>query len=110
VRFALLNRQHSPSNLEIGVGVTSFGLLFLFLGVVMFFDAALLALGDVGPHLCREVSAQGCLTGSLSGRHHLRHWATKGALEQKAQSASLIKDRPFISSLARTSFEGPSAF
>lgn len=35
--------------LRIGVGVTSFGLLFLVLGVVTFFDAALLALGDVSP-------------------------------------------------------------
>jgi len=32
---------------KIGVGITSFGMLFLFLGIVMFFDAALLALGDI---------------------------------------------------------------
>ena len=32
---------------RIGVGVTTFGMLFLVLGVMMFFDAALLALGDV---------------------------------------------------------------
>jgi len=32
---------------KIGVGITSFGLFFLFLGIVTFFDAALLALGDI---------------------------------------------------------------
>ncbi|GAA93930.1 uncharacterized protein L969DRAFT_70068 [Mixia osmundae IAM 14324] len=32
---------------KIGVGITSFGMLFLFLGVITFFDAALLALGDI---------------------------------------------------------------
>jgi hypothetical protein len=32
---------------EIGVGLTSFGGLFMMLGIMLFFDGALLALGNV---------------------------------------------------------------
>ena len=32
---------------EIGVGLTSFGALFMMLGIMLFFDGALLALGNV---------------------------------------------------------------
>ena len=36
---------------EIGVALTSFGGLFMLLGVMLFFDGALLALGNVRPWL-----------------------------------------------------------
>lgn len=37
-----------PTNfLEIGVGLTTFGALFMMLGIMLFFDGALLALGNV---------------------------------------------------------------
>jgi len=70
---------------KIGVGITSFGVLFLVLGVIMFFDAALLALGDIlflggitcviGPQknllfLCAEEQDQ--RDDMLPGRHRPR--------------------------------------
>jgi len=33
--------------LEIGVGLTAFGLFFMLMGVMMFFDGGLLAIGNV---------------------------------------------------------------
>ena len=41
---------------EIGVALTTFGGLFMLLGVMLFFDGALLALGNVGNFLPLSIS------------------------------------------------------
>jgi hypothetical protein len=41
------HRYPLPRPSEIGVGLTAFGAIFLFLGVMLLFDSALLALGNV---------------------------------------------------------------
>jgi hypothetical protein len=46
VRCNSLNERLTVSA-EIGVALTSFGGLFMILGVILFFDGALLALGNV---------------------------------------------------------------
>ena len=43
---------------EIGVALTSFGGLFMLLGVILFFDGALLALGNVRPPSLLSFTAQ----------------------------------------------------
>jgi hypothetical protein len=51
-RFCKLDQSlqiwyHSNNFVEIGIGVTGFGVFFLFFGVIFFFDKGLLAIGNV---------------------------------------------------------------
>lgn len=49
-------RRFLHGRLEIGVALTSFGGLFMLLGIILFFDGALLALGNVRP-ICELMTA-----------------------------------------------------
>jgi hypothetical protein len=43
----LLNSVFFPE-IEIGLGLTGFGIFFSFLGIIFFFDKGLIAMGNVG--------------------------------------------------------------
>jgi hypothetical protein len=58
---------------EIGVGLTGFGFLFTFLGVVFFFDKGLLAMGNVRLCLLMPPSAGSCLQCTPPAVHHLMY-------------------------------------
>ena len=42
-----MNSMSISDNKKIGIALTTFGLIFLFLGVLLFFDSGLLAIGNV---------------------------------------------------------------
>ena len=65
---------------EIGVALTSFGGLFMLLGVMLFFDGALLALGNVSLESTALASPFTSSTGSVSGWIMSYHWTSKGVL------------------------------
>ena len=70
---------------EIGVALTSFGGLFMLLGVMLFFDGALLALGNVSNGVYVATLRAGMLTRSpfvdpLPSRAYTHHWPTQNVL------------------------------
>lgn len=74
---------------EIGVALTSFGGLFMLLGVVLFFDGSLLALGNVTrARLSHKqmTEAKLLLADPLPERNNADHWTSKNILFLRAEA------------------------
>ncbi len=57
---------------KIGVGLTGFGICFMILGIILFFDGGLLAIGNV----C-ELGLVGSSLDSLLGWNNINYWHEK---------------------------------
>ena len=76
---------------EIGVALTSFGGLFMLLGVMLFFDGALLALGNVSNRVYVSAPRPGMFTRSLlvdtlPRRANTHHWSAQNVLLLRAEA------------------------
>lgn len=76
---------------EIGVALTSFGGLFMLLGVMLFFDGALLALGNVSNRVYVSAPRTGMFTRSLlvdtlPRRANTHHWSAQNVLLLRAEA------------------------
>lgn len=66
---------------EIGVALTSFGALFMLLGVILFFDGSLLALGNVSLVIDTDhLNAYNSAADLVSVGNHPHHWPSKDVL------------------------------
>ena len=55
----MTSNRHLSTYAEIGLGLTAFGVMFVILGMILFFDRGLIAMGNVSCHLrssCLETS------------------------------------------------------
>lgn len=77
-------KQRPPTSAEIGVALTTFGALFMLLGVMMFFDGSLLALGNVRARLislcCYRSSKHDCTIASVPVWYYAHHRSPKDIL------------------------------
>ena len=78
---------------EIGVALTSFGGLFMLLGVMLFFDGALLALGNVSlrdhgsvPRTDMHMLTRLVSPDPLPRRPHSHHWPAQNILLLRAET------------------------
>ena len=84
---------------EIGVALTSFGGLFMLLGVMLFFDGALLALGNVSlwdhgsvPRTDMHMLTRLVSPDPLPRRPHSHHWPAQNILLLRAETKAAGDD------------------
>ena len=88
-------RRAPPPRAEIGLGLSAFGILFTVLGVLLFFDRGLLAMGNVSDVFALSGVRRGGGAATASGQHALRRRATlqRAACATGAADAYAINSR-----------------